>query len=173
MKLAYYGQGAFHAMAGYPLLTDEFERWDHGPVAPPLRAFYHGWSNASDHRSYWTESVSDVSPLPFDIPHFLQSFVDALVDYFPQHALSLRAMTHEHDGWRKRQRNSVIPINDIAADIQSDVDVSSFTEEFCYRLCHWNPSELLEHKNEAGRLGLSLFIYSYRYYFHFLFDSPE
>lgn len=91
-KLCYYAQGLCTAMRGAPLIAEQMEAWDHGPVIPAL---------------YHEKKSSRAAPLPipenFDFAQIDASDRKALTDlyefYGQYSAWRLRDMTHDEKPW--------------------------------------------------------------------------
>ena len=100
-KLCYYAQGFALVRLGRPLFFDPIERWDHGPVVPPLWRNYRQFGNGP----ILLEGPMDAAKYNRQI----RSVLDVVFARYGQYsAPELRNMTHSESPWLDTSDEAVI-----------------------------------------------------------------
>lgn len=112
-KLVYFAHGHYLAITGKPLIRDEIEAWQYGPVIPNL---YHSIKRfGSDHITDKSIIQDDhfIEQIPKDLT--IKKFLNKIWDIYGNlSAVQLSKMTHEKGGpwertWSEFSRNVDIP----------------------------------------------------------------
>jgi uncharacterized phage-associated protein len=98
-KLAYYLK-VWTLVAGKPLISFDFQKWEFGPVNLDI---YHKYKNFGGNV---ISSSSAVKPKMSESQDTLCTFI--LDNYVNYSALALSAMTHNEDPWVKTAKNTII-----------------------------------------------------------------
>lgn len=119
LKLVYIAHGWSLALLNAPLVNEEPEAWQHGPVFPSIyRAF----------RRFGSGPITEPASTPFgplaaaDLSDQQRSVIQSVVQgYGDKHAFSLSRMTHQPDTpWARVYRNGLGSSDDIPNEIIAD-----------------------------------------------------
>jgi uncharacterized phage-associated protein len=123
LKLLYFGHGWYLSRTGAPLIAQEFEAWEHGPVVKVVRDEFKSFgekviTTRACKLDIYSGRRSKVPPnLSLDDAKFVRSIFEA---YHVYDAWQLSEMTHEINSPWDRLWNSSEPIGRLALRLRNE-----------------------------------------------------
>ncbi|MCI3860123.1 Panacea domain-containing protein [Lactococcus garvieae] len=115
-KYLYYFEAMMLVEVGTPLIEEDFEKWQYGPVLPSVYYEYKQFGNAdilkpADHfiiedweNLEFRESTFDITDFENNIPNDDKELIEQLIKILNTYGtFELVNMTHEHDEWKNAE----------------------------------------------------------------------